>query len=169
MSTEPNADRFREHSFWLQLALLAAGIGILWLSQRSATWYADGSTHSAVLQTGALILVSLAAVIRSTYVMVTSALSDAYRVFRSRHLLVVAAVLLGTAIVVTASVVLGDPFVEFFAHGHITSGAVAGVGSGAIAVIAGVGALAGLLGAWEALREEKHWYRSLHLHHRRRI
>jgi len=26
-----------------------------------------------------------------------------------------------------------------------------------------------LFGAFEALREEKHWYRSLHLHHRRRI
>jgi len=169
MSTEPNADRFRKHSFWLQLTLLAAGIGVLWLSQRSATWHADASTRRAVLQTSAVVLVSLAAVARSTYVMVTSALSDAYRVFRSRHLLAVALVLLGTAIVVTGSLVMGDPFAEFFAHGHITSGAVAGVGSGAIALVCGVGALVALVGAWEAVREEKHWYRSLHLHHRRRI
>jgi len=169
MSTEPNADRFRKHSFWLQLVLLGAGIGILWLSQRTATWHADGSTRSAVLLASALILMSLAAVARSTYIMVTSALSDGYRVFRSRHLLALAAVLLATAVVVTGSLVLGDPFGGFFAHGHITSGAVAGVGSGAIALICGVGALVALFGAFEALREEKHWYRSLHLHHRRRI
>src|SRR6056297_1798597 len=101
MSTEPNADRFRKHSFWLQLVLLGAGIGILWLSQRTATWHADGSTRSAVLLASALILMSLAAVARSTYIRGAAALSDGYRVIRARVQLAVAASLLATAVVVT--------------------------------------------------------------------
>lgn len=169
MSTEPSNVLRRKHSFWLQLVLLSTGIAGLWLSHRSATWYGDSSTRNAVLQTSAIVLVSLAVVARTTQVIVTSAHSDAYRVFRARHLLTCGAVLLGTAILLTGSLILREPLGRLLSRGRVTGGDIADVATGAAAVVCGVGAVVALVGAWDAAREERHWYRSLHSHHRRRI
>ena len=169
MSTEPNPDPLRKHSFWLQLALLGTGMAGLFLSQRSTTWYDDGSTRSALLQTVALVLASLALIARSTYVIVTSALSDAYRVFRARHLLACAVVLLAAAVVLTGSLIMRGPLGELLARGRITGSDIADVATGAAAIICGVGALSALVGSWDAAHEERDWHRSLHFPHRRRI
>ena len=156
MSTGPSARLFGRQHFWVRLVLLVVGIGGLRLSHQIAS----GTTTS---RTAALVAVALAAVVWSTWAIVVSALSGAYRVFRSRHLLVCAA-LLGSAAVMISSLVVHGPFDRLFAHGRITGEDVADFGSVLAAFVCAVGTAIAATGAWEAMSEERHWHRSPYPH-----
>jgi len=155
MLAEPSAELSRKRYFWVQLALLVAGIVGLRLSHQVATM------GSATRWTAALVAGSLIAVARSTYVIVASAFSDAYRVFRFRHLLACGA-LLGSAAVVVGSLVMHGQFDRLLAHGRITGEDIADLGSVVATFACVFGAVCASVGAWDALHEERHWDRSLH-------
>jgi uncharacterized membrane protein YidH (DUF202 family) len=160
MLAESSAELSRKQYFWVQLALLVAGIVGLRLSHHVATW--DAVATNATLWTTALVSASLIAVARSNYVIVTSAFSDAYRVFRFRHLLACSA-LIGSAAVVVGSLVVPGPFDQLLAHGRITGEAIADLGSVVATFVCSFGAVCASAGTWTALRDERHWDQSLHL------
>lgn len=168
MSTEPRSALSSTRYFWLHLALLACGIGGLVLAHRVASWQRDGSGIDTVAGTSAVAIVSLGVVARSVFVIVSTASSDAHRVFRSRHLFTCAVLLLVPASATTAALVLGAPLEQLLSHGRITGGDIADVATGFAAVICAVGALTALVGSWDARHAERHWHHSLHLPHRRR-
>jgi hypothetical protein len=102
-------------------------------------------------------------------VIVTSAFSDAYRVFRARHLAFCAALLLGLGAVTAAVMVLHDPYDKLFAHGMITAEDIVDAGAVIAALVCWVGAGVAITGAWDASRAERNWHHTLHLYSRRRI
>ena len=152
MSTETTTLRSPNGYFWLLLATLGAG---------SAAIALVANTSLTTPTVAVIVAIALATVARSTYVIVTSAFSDAYRVFRSRHLLVCAMLLFAVAAADVGSMLWQDPFGRLFAHGRITSQAIAHVGAMAAALVCGVGSGVSITGAWDRLHEERHWYRSL--------
>lgn len=160
MLAESSAELSRKQYFWVQLALLVTGIVGLRLSYEVAAW--DAAADNATIWTAALVSASLIVVVRSNYVIVTSAFSDAYRVFRFRHLLASSA-LLGAAAVVTGSLVVDGPFGQLFAHGRITGKDIADLGSVVATFVCSFGAACASAGTWTAFREERHWDQSLHL------
>ena len=172
MSMEPTTELSPTRYFWLQLAMLGAGIGALVLAH-TITRRMDDAVTGATLPTLVVLLVvvplALAAVARSTYVIVTSGFSDAYRIFRSRHLFTSGALLFVIASAATFAMVVHDPFDKLFAHGRITGEDIVDVGIMFAAVICMVGAGVAFTGAWDRLHAERHWHRSLHLHSRRQL
>jgi hypothetical protein len=112
---------------------------------------------------------SLAVVGRAVYVIVTSAFSDAYRIFRTRHLLVCAGLLFGVAASEAGLLIWRGPFERFFANGRITGEVIVEVTTVMAALVCMVGAGVALTGAWERRHIERNWHRTLHLHSRRRI
>jgi hypothetical protein len=148
----------RRGYFWGQLVLLAAGVCGLAASHRVAS--GDADSRLATLGTASLAGFSLAVAVRAAWLITARALSDAYRVFRSRHLLACAVLLASTAAIVAASVVHG-PFDRVFAHGRITGADLADLGSVVTSFVCTVAAVVAASGAWDALRDERHWYRSL--------
>jgi len=157
--------------FWLQLAVLGAGIGSLVLAHAITRPMNDSMTGATPRTLIALLVVvplALAAVARSTYVIVTSGYSDAYRIFRSRHLFATGLLLSVVAASTTASMVVRDPFGKLFAHGRITGEDIVDVGIVGAALICTVGAGAAFAGSWDRRHVERHWHRSLHLDGRRR-
>lgn len=161
MSTEPSNRLSGNHYFWLQLGLAIAGLLGLWLSHQIAGWGDNNSSHSVALGTAAVVGISLAIVTRSAQVIVTSAFSDACRVFHSRHLLACSLVLFAGA-AFAAGLAVHEPFAQVLSHGRITGGEIADVGSMIAVAICTVGAVVTSVGAWDAFRDERHWYRSLH-------
>ena len=154
----------------LQLAILGAGIGALVLAHTLTRRMNDSVTGASLTTVIVLLVVvplALAAVARSTFVIVTSAHSDAYRVFRSRHLFVSGALLLVTAATVAAMMVVHDPFDKLFAHGRITGEDIVDVGIVVAALVCMFGAGVAFMGAWERLLAERHWHRSLRISGRR--
>ena len=167
MLTEPGAALSRGQYFWVQLALLGAGIAGLGGAHEVASWEETASTSSATLRAGVLVGVSLGAVARAAYVIVAAALSDAYRVFHARHLLACAALLAAAGLLVGASIV-GGPFDRVLAHGHITGADLADLGSVLAALVCAIGVVVASMGAWDAFRDERTWYRTLRRGHRAR-
>ena len=172
MSMETTTELSPTRYFWLQLAMLGAGIGTLLLAHM-ITRRMDDAVTGATLPTLVVLLVvvplALAAVARSTYVIVTSGFSDAYRIFRSRHLFRSGALLCAVGAIVAVSMVIHDPFDKLFAHGQITGEDIVDVGIVIAALTCLVGAGVALTGAWDRRHEERHWHRSLHLHGRRQL
>jgi uncharacterized membrane protein YidH (DUF202 family) len=172
MSMEPTTERSPTRYVWLQLAVLGVGIAALVLAH-TATQRMDDAVTGATVPTLVVLLVvvplALAAVARSTYVIVTSGYSDAYRIFRSRHLFTSGTLLFVVAAAGTVAMVVHDPFDKLFAHGRITGEDIVDVGIMFAAVICMVGAGVAFTGAWDRLHAERHWHRSLHLHDRRQV
>ncbi len=155
---------------WLQLVALGTGLGVLFLSHGFTRWI-DDAAAGTTLTTAVLILVvtlSLAVIWRAVHVIVTSAFSDAHRVFRSRHLLVCGASLLFVAAAEAGTVIQRGPFDKFFAHGRITGEVFVDAATVVAALVCMVGAGVALTGAWERRCEERNWHRTLHLYSRRR-
>lgn len=150
-----------KHYFWLQLALVGAGLVGLWLAHQISRFGVDSSSSNVVLGTALVVGVSLACLGRAAQVIVTSAFSDSYRVFRSRHLLACSLVLFAAAVLAAASAV-GEPFARVLSHGRITAEEVADVGAMAAVAICMVSAVVTSVGAWDAFQDERYWYRSLH-------
>jgi hypothetical protein len=171
MSTKPTSEISHTRYFWLRLALLGAGLGALVLTHRVAGRLDDSaaSGRSAVTGVLAMVAISLAVVGRSVHVIVTSAFSDAYRVFRARHLAVCAAILLGIGSVTSAVMVVNNPFDKLFAHGRITAEDIVDVSAVIVALVCSVGAGVAIIGAWDASRAERNWHHTLHLYSRRRL
>lgn len=171
MSTNPTSELSPTSYFWLRLALLGAGLGGLVLTHRVTEQLDDSvATGSRVVIFGLVVVaLALALVARSVHVIVTSAFSDAYRVFRARHLAFCAALLLGIGAVTAAAMVVHDPFDKLFAHGQITAEDVVDVGIVIAALVCWVGAGVAITGAWDAVRAERNWHHTLHLYSRRRI
>jgi hypothetical protein len=157
--------------FWLRLALLGAGLGVLVLTHRVTGQLDDSVATDTSAVIGGLVVVALALalVARSAHVIVTSAFSDAYRVFRARHLAVCAALLLGIGALTAAMMVVHDPFDKLFAHGRITAEDIVDAGIVTAALVCWIGAGVAITGAWDASRAERNWHRTLHLYSRRRI
>ena len=152
-------------SVLLHLAMLGVGVAGLWVSQRIAT--VDPAVGSASLWTSLVSIASLSALARGVYITVSSGSSEFFRVFRSRHLVLVGLILLAASVVLTMLVVLDDPFGRFFAHGRITSSDLADLAGALGAMVCGLGAIVSFTGAWEAHQAERRWYDWLHLHGRR--
>ena len=171
MSTKPTSELFPTGYFWLRLALLGAGLGVLVLTHRVAGRLDDSVATGRSAVAGGLVAVALAMalVARSVHVIVTSAFSDAYRVFRARHLAVCAALLLGIGALTAAVMVLHDPFDKLFAHGRITAEDLVDVGVVIAALVCWVGSGVAITGAWDALHAERNWHHTLHLYSRRRL
>ncbi len=172
MSMEPTTELSPTRYFWLQLAMLSVGIAAL-LAAHIATQRMDDAVTGATVPTLVVLLVvvplALAAVARSTYVIVTSGFSDAYRIFRSRHLFTSGALLFVVAVTGIVAMVVHDPFDKLFAHGRITGEDIVDVGIMFAAVICMVGAGVAFTGAWDRLHAERHWHRSLLFHDRRQV
>ena len=169
---EPGNELSPTRYFWLQLAMLMAGFGVLVVVHEITRRMHDGRTSPTIVMAAVVMVsvsASLAAVARSSYVIVTAAYSDAYRVFRSRHLFFCAVLLLAVTVTAVGTVLAHDPFDKLFAHGRITGEDIADVGIVFAAVVCGVGAGVALTGAWDTRHEERHWYRSMHLRGHRRI
>jgi hypothetical protein len=169
MSTTTTTLRSPTRYFWLQLAALGAGLGVLLLAHH-LTRRLDQSTAGTTFVTVAVILVvtlSLALVWRAVHVIVTSAFSDAYRVFRSRHLLSCGMLLSFVAAVEAGALIRRGPFVKFFAHGRITGEVIVDVATVVAALVCLVGAGVALTGAWDRMHAERNWHRMLQPHRRR--
>jgi hypothetical protein len=171
MSTTPTSELSPTRYFWLRLVLLGAGFGVLVLTHRVTERLDDSVATGAPAVIGGLgaVALALALVARSTQVIVTSAFSDAYRVFRARHLAFCAALLLGIGALTAAAMVVHDPFDRLFAHGRITAEDIVDAGIVIAALVSWVGAGTALSGAWDASHAERNWHRTLHLYSRRRI
>ncbi|HUV19630.1 MAG TPA: hypothetical protein VMW33_14200 [Ilumatobacteraceae bacterium] len=171
MSTKSTSELSPTRYFWLRLALLGAGLGVLVMTHRVASRLDDSDATGRSAMAGALAIValSLAVVGRSVQVIVTSACSDAYRVFRARHLAVCASLLFGIGAVTAAAMVVHDPFDKLFAHGWITAEDIVDIGVVIAALVCWVGAGVCINGAWDASRAERNWHHTLHLYSRRRI
>ena len=170
MTTGTTTELSPTHYLRLQLATLGAGIGTLMLAHTITGRMNDaatGATPTTVLVLLLVVPLALAAVARSTFVIVTSGHSDAYRIFRSRHLFASGALLSVIAATIAASMVVHDPFGKLFAHGRITGEDIVDVGIVAAALICMFGAGVAFTGAWDRLHVERHWHRSLHLSGRR--
>lgn len=157
--------------FWTQLAILAAGIGVLLVAHGVTSRLdhaVDGADLTTLFVSILVVATAVGSMARANYVMVTSGFSDAYRVFRARHLFVCAAVLFVVASAALGWVVAHDAFRGLFSHGRVTGEDVVDVGLLAAALISMVGAGSALVGSWDSLHVERHWH--LHLHrpgHRR--
>ena len=170
MSKKTTPVRSPTSYFWLQLAALGAGLGVLSLAD-DLTRRLDESDARASFGTTVVILVvslSLALIWRAVHVIVTSAFSDAYRVFRSRHLLACGALLSLVAAAEAGSVIRRGPFDEFFAYGRISGEVIVDVATVIAALVCLVGAGVALTGAWDRMHVERNWHRTLHLSSRRR-
>jgi hypothetical protein len=157
--------------FWLQLTALATGLGALFLAHH-VTRRLDDSTAGTTFTTVVVILVvaaSLAVVGRAVYVIVTSAFSDAHRVFRTRHLLFCGTLLLVVAASEAGLLIRRGPFATFFAYGKINGEVIIEVATVMAALVCMVGAGVALTGACERSHVERNWHLTLHLHSRRRI
>jgi hypothetical protein len=171
MSTKPIEELSPTHYFWRRLVALGVGLGLLVLAPTMSRRL-DDSGYTSSSATVAVILVVMVAVAiagRSVHVIVTSAFSDAYRVFRARHLVACASLLLASGTTVAYAVVVRDPFRRAFAHGRITGLDIIDVGTVIAALVCLVGAGVALSGAWDASLEERNWHRTLYLRSRRRI
>jgi hypothetical protein len=171
MSTTPTSERSPTRYFRLRLGLLGAGLGVLALTHR-ITGRLDDSVatgRSAVIGALMIVAVSLAVVGRSVHVIVTSAFSDAYRVFRARHLAFCAALLFGIGVLTAIAMVVHDPFDKLFAYGRITAEDIVDAGIVVAALVCWVGAGVATTGAWDASHAERNWHRTLHPHSRRRL
>ncbi len=166
MSMKPTAELSPTHYFWLQLATLGAGIGALALTHMITSGMDDsvaGASPATIIVLLVVISSSLVAVGRSAYVIVTAGFSDAYRVFRSRHLFTSGSLLSAVAATTTGWLVVHDPFDKLFAHGRITGEDIVDVGIAVAAFTCMVGAGVAFTGAWDRLHAERHWHRTLHL------
>jgi hypothetical protein len=166
MSMEPTTERSPTRYVWLQLVMLSAGIGALVVAHTITRRMTDAATGATLPTLAALLVVlplALGAVARSTYVLVTSGFSDAYRIFRSRHLFTSGALLFAIGTAAAVSMVVHDPFEKLFAHGRITGEDIVDVGIVIAALTCLVGAGVAFTGAWDRLHAERHWHRSLHL------
>jgi hypothetical protein len=148
---------------WVPPVLLVAGFGALALLHEIVVGRSDTSLRP-LLVTMLAVAIALAAVTRSTYVIVIVASSDTFRVFRSPHLFLRATLLVIVATVAALLMLVHGSFRDFFSHGRITGETVVDVGGFVAAAICLIGAGAALSAALEARQDERHWHRSLHRH-----
>ena len=135
--------------FWMHLAQLGTGALGLYLAHRMA---GAARPWSVVLAVVSLLLVG-----RSVRTIVNGGFSDAYRVFRARHLFACSIALLASTVLTVGPLVVDEPFGRLFAHGRFTAAEVADVGSMVAVVTCAVGAVVTSHGAWDARRDERHW------------
>jgi hypothetical protein len=171
MPTKPNNELSRAHYFWLWLTALGVGGGLPALAHTVTRRLHDSGSTSNSATAGVILMVAFALAVasRSVHVIVTSAFSDAYRVFRARHLFACSTLLLTAGTLTAYAVVVRDPFRQAFAYGRITGLDIVDVGTVIAALVCLVGAGLALTGAWDASLEERNWHRTLHLRSRRRI
>lgn len=171
MSEETTTELSPTRYFWLQLVALAAGLGGMFIAHR-----VSGRLDESVAGTPFVTIVALLVVIatvgivaRAVYVIVTSAFSDAHRVFRARHLMACTTMLFLVAVVETGLVFWRGPFNALLAYGRITPADLVDAATVVAAVVCLVGAGIASIGAWDRMHEERNWHLTLHLHSRRRI
>lgn len=129
---------------------------------------ADGTAFATAVSI-LVVAATLGIVARAVYVIVTSAFSDSYRVFRARHLTLCTVLLFAVAAGQAGMVFWRGPFDTLFAYGRIAPGDLVDAATVIAAVVCMVGAGVASIGAWDRMHEERNWHRTLHLHSRRRI
>lgn len=170
MFTESTTELSPTRYFWLQLAALGAGLGGMFLAHH-VTRRLDPDAGTALTTAVAMLVVTATSgvVARAVYVIVTSAFSDAYRVFRARHLMACTVMLFVVAVGEAGMVYWRGPFETLVAYGRITPGDLVDAASVIAAAVCMVGAGVASIGAWDRMHEERNWHRTLHLYSRRRI
>jgi hypothetical protein len=169
--TEPTTPTPPTRYFRMQVAALVGGLGGLLLTHHLTGRLADSGsgTTFATVMTMLLTVASLGAVVRSVYVIVTLGISDAHRVFRTRHLFACGVLLSVVAVSAAAALVVRGPFDSLFTHGRLTGEHVVDMATVVAIVVCLVGAGAASIGAWDAWHEERNWHRTLAMRSRRRI
>lgn len=169
MSSVPIRELSPTRYFWLRLAALVVAIGALVLGHPFARQL-DGSGGESIWPTAGVLFaaaIALAIVGRSVHVIVTQAFSDAYRVFRARHLFTCAVLLLVAGTFAAREVVTREPFRHVFAHGRLAGADIVDVTTVVAALVCLVGAGVAATGAWDERRAERNWHRTLRVHSRR--
>jgi hypothetical protein len=170
MTTEAITHVSPTRSFLVQVAGLGAGLGALVLAHEVARRQDDPATTattSSTVVTLVLATLAVAAVGRAVHAMVSSALSDARRVFRACHLMVCGALLYAVAGGTAGALIAGGAFGSPLPVG-VTRGGIVTVGAMAVAVVCLVGAGVATPGAAERFEVERNWQRALHASSRRR-
>jgi hypothetical protein len=147
------------HYLRSQLAVLVAGVGALIVGHHVVRQL-DGSGSGSAVMTKLLIVAlmsSVALVGRAVYVIVTSAFSDAYRVFRSRHLLFCGAMLFAMAAAQTGAMVERGSFGTLFAYGRMTGQDIVDAATVLAALVCLFGAGVAFTGAWDRMQVERNW------------
>jgi hypothetical protein len=142
---------------------LAAGFGTLFAAREFARWLNDpvGSGALRSLWISVPIVVSAVLVWRTVHVIVSSAFSDAHRVFRTRHLGVCALLLFVLAGGAAGAVFARGPFDTLLAHGVLTGEAIADAAILVSTVVCLLGGTVAASGAWERRNLERDWHRAL--------
>lgn len=165
MASEPITERSPTRYFWLWLGALTAGLGAILMAHPIARGF--GPSGPATFALALSVVVALVVVGKSVHVLVTSAFSDAYRVFPARHLFACASVLFVAGVFAARAVVVREPFRHVFAHGRVSALDIVDVATVIAALVCLVGAGVALTGAWDARHDERTWHRTLRLHSRR--
>jgi hypothetical protein len=168
MANEPITRLSPTRYVWLWLGALTAGLAAVLLAHPVARELDAGSASGrATLGLALSTVIALALTVKAVHVLVTSAFSDAYRVFRARHLFACASTLVVTGAVTARAVVVREPFRHVFAYGWVNGMDIVDVATVIAALVCLVGAGVALTGAWDARHAERNWHRMLRLHSRR--
>lgn len=146
---------------WRQAALLATGVFGLWAAHDIARWPSDPATLSSRTWSAFITVVAVWMVARAARHMIESFDHCQARVFRSRHLLVCSLMLLSTAALLAAALVLRNPFSRLLAHGSVTGPDLVDLGHAVATGICLVAAARAIIGTHEAVQQERRWDRAL--------
>ena len=136
------------------VALLATAHGV-------AAWSNDPGGRTPTLATLGIVAISLAVLSWSAWGLVESNVSRWRHVFCGRRATLCAGALAVVAGVLVASLIVRHPFRQLFASGRITAYELVDVGCVLGAVVSLTLAAAAAVAARDALRDERHWGRSL--------
>ena len=158
-------------SFLVQLAVLGAGFAALVIAygvvRRQDGPAATSTSTVVVVVTLVFVTLAVGAVGRAVHTIVTSALSDAQRVFRARHLMVCGALLYALAGGTTGALIGLGAFGSPLPH-KVTGEAVVAVGALTAAALCLAGAGVATVGAAKRFDVECNWQRALHTRSHRR-
>ena len=122
MANEPITGLSPTRYVWLWLGALTAGLAAVLLAHPVARELDAGSASGrATLGLALSTVIALALTVKAVHVLVTSAFSDAYRVFRARHLAFCAALLLGIGALTATVMVMGDTCTRGCRFCHVKS------------------------------------------------
>ena len=155
----------RSHPWRLNAALLGVGLSGLWLADQVASSARDQSAWWVILLVVGVAGFALSALGVALYLIITESQSRAYRVFCSRHALAstVFSVVLGLVLAVPA--IRRDPFHHVLSTGLITGATIVDFVFVLGVAACVIGAIAGVFGSVDAIREERSWGDSLGISH----
>jgi hypothetical protein len=166
MTTEAITDVSPTVSFLVHVAGLGAGLGALVVAHEVIRRQ-DDPAATATAATLVLVMLGVAGVGRAVHAIISSASSDARRVFRARHLMVCGALLYFVTGGIAGALIAPGAFGSPLQRG-VGSETIVGVGALAAALVCLVGAGFATARAAERFPAERNWQRALHEQHSRR-